>query len=183
RRAPLSAPSRSSPRHRLLRARGRAGDLLDVGNLRFTGDALAPLHHIDEDHVALARMMLAWFGQWWRLYGLVYWPIAVLGVITPVFGALALWGSFRALRRREPGWDLAALAWLPALYLTFRTAVLADFRPMARFALVAATLSLLFIEWGHEGAAAPRPSCPRHSRTWRGLAVVVLVATPLFLFA
>lgn len=138
-------------------------------NLRATGDALAAIRHIDADHRALADMMLGWFGQWWRLYGLVYWPIAVLGVATPVFGALGMIGAFRALRRRGPGWEIAALAWLPALYFTFRTAILADFRPMARFAIVAGTLSLIFL--------------PEVPRVWRRVALAAAVILPLFLFA
>lgn len=114
-------------------------------NRRYTGDALAPIHFIDRDHLALAQAGLRWFGPLrYRLYGLVYWPLSVLAVATPALGALALWGSFRALRRREPGFELVLLAWLPAAYFTFRAAVLADFRPMARFALVAAALSLVF---------------------------------------
>src|SRR5207248_43919 len=78
-----------------------------------------------------------------RLQHLVYWPLAVCLVATPAFGLLGLWGSVRALRRLEPGWDLVALAWLPAAYFTFRAAILLDFRPMARFTLVAASLSLV----------------------------------------
>ena len=138
-------------------------------NSRYAGDALAPLRWIDRDHRQLAEMMLHWFGQVkWRAYGLVYWPIAVLGVATPVFGAFALWGSARTLWRRLPAWDLVALAWLPAAYLTFRTAVLADFRPMARFAMVAATLSLVFAD--------------DVLRRWKAAAAVA-VAFSLFLFA
>ena len=114
-------------------------------NAHYTGDALAPIHHIDLDHAALAQMMRHFLGEApWRLYGLVYWPIAVLGIATPVLGGLALWGSARALRRREPGWELLVLGWLPAGYFTFRTAVLGNFRPLGRFALVATALSLPF---------------------------------------
>jgi len=137
-------------------------------NARYAGDALAPLRYIDRDHRALAQMMLSWFGQLrWRLYGLAYFPVAVCVVVTPVLGIFALRGVARALWRREPGWDLAALAWIPAAYFTFRTVVLADFRPMARYAMVAAAISLLFVEVGR----------------FRRLAMAVLIATPLALFA
>ena len=82
-------------------------------------------------------MMLVWFGQVRsRLYGLAYWPIAVCAVVTPLLAVFALWGSLRTLLRRAAGWEIVALAWLPAAYLTFRTVVLVDFRPMARFAMV-----------------------------------------------
>ncbi len=137
----------------------------------YTGDALFPIHHIDQDHRKLAEMMLAWFGQVrWRLYCLFYWPIAVCGIATPVLGAFSMSGAFKALRRRESGWELAALAWIPAALLTFRAAVLTDFRPLSRFALVAGVLSLPF---AHASLSA----------LGRRAALAVLVITPLALAA
>ena len=100
-------------------------------NQRYAGDALAPIHHIDRDHRALTDVSLAYFGQFrWRAYCLVYWPLAVLLVCTPVLGAFAIAGAARALWRRSAGWQLAALAWIPAAYFTFRAALLTDFRPL-----------------------------------------------------
>jgi 4-amino-4-deoxy-L-arabinose transferase-like glycosyltransferase len=147
-------------------------------NAHFTGDSLAPIHHIDADHLALAKMALAWFGQVrYRVYGLVYWPFAVCLLATPVLGLLGLWGSGRCLLRRAPGWELVALAWLPAAYFTFRTAVLADFRPMARFAMVAAALSLIF-------ASDALDFLRRRARAFAAAAaVLVAMAAPLFLAA
>ena len=114
-------------------------------NARWTGDALAPIHHIDREHEKLARGAIAAVGGlWWRLEGLFFWPLSVCVIATPLLGAAALWGCVRAFRLRERGWELVALAWIPAAYFTFRTAVLADFWPMSRFALVAASLSLVF---------------------------------------
>ena len=147
-------------------------------NAHFTGDSLAPIHHIDADHLALAKMALGWFGQVrYRLYGLVYWPLAVCLLATPALGLLALWGSGRCLLRRAAGWELVALAWLPAAYFTFRTAVLADFRPMARFAMVAAALSLIFVSDALDLLRS------RARAFTAAAAVVVAVATPLFLAA
>ena len=114
-------------------------------NGHYTGDALAPLHHIDRDHRWLTDASLAYFGQIrWRGYCLVYWPLAVLLVCTPVLGAFAIVGAARALWRRSNGWQIAAVAWIPAAYFTFRAAILTDFRPLSRFALVAGVLSLPF---------------------------------------
>jgi hypothetical protein len=114
-------------------------------NKRYTGDALAPVHYITRDHLALARMMFDYFGSTrWRLYGLTYWPFAVCGILTPALGIAAMTGAFRTLWRRTSGWELSAIAWLPVAYFTFRTSVLGDFRPLARFALITATLSLIF---------------------------------------
>jgi len=145
-------------------------------NAHFTGDPLAPIHHIDRDHLALAKMALAWFGEVrYRLYGVVYWPVSVCLLATPVLGLFALQGAGRCLVRRDPGWDLVALAWLPAAYFTFRTAVLADFRPMARFAMVAAALSLIF-------ASEAMDLLRRRARAVAVAAAVgVAVATPLAL--
>jgi 4-amino-4-deoxy-L-arabinose transferase-like glycosyltransferase len=114
-------------------------------NARFAGDALAPIHHIDRDHRALSAMMFAAFGNLrWRAYGLVYWPFAICGVLSPGIGVLSIWGAFRALVRRLQGWELAAIAWLPIGYFMFRTSILGDFRPLARFAMVVSALSLVF---------------------------------------
>ncbi len=145
-------------------------------NWHFTGDALAPIHHIDQDHRELAAMGLHWFGSLrYRAYCLAYWPIAVCGVATPLLGLASMAGAARALWTRSEGYRLAALAWIPAAYFTVRGAVLADFRPMSRFALVAATLSLPFA-W----SALER-------LRWRAaamaLTVAALVATPMALAA
>lgn len=142
-------------------------------NHRFGGDWLLPLHYIDRDHRALADSALAFFGQLrWRGYCLVYWPVTVLLLCTPVLGLLSLAGAARALRRRSPGWELAAVAWIPAAYFTFRAAVLTDFRPLARFAMVAAALSLPF-------AWPLLTSIPARWRTATvALGAALLVATP-----
>jgi hypothetical protein len=138
-------------------------------NARYAGDALAPIHHIDADHRALAKMMFEAFGGLrWRAYGLVYWPMAVCGVLSPVLGAAAVWGAFRAVRRRSSGWELAVVAWLPLAYFTFRTSVLGDFRPLARFAMVGSALSLIFAR----DVLGPKLRAP---------AAAVMVAWPLFL--
>ncbi|HYV66138.1 MAG TPA: glycosyltransferase family 39 protein [Myxococcales bacterium] len=145
-------------------------------NARTNGDWLAPIHYIDRDHRALATMAVAWFGPLrWRTYCVVFWPAAVLLLSTPVLGLFSLAGAARALFRRIPGWELAAVAWIPAAYLTFRAAVLADFRPLSRFALVAATLSLPFA-WS---ALAALP--PRLRTAGAALAGALLVATPVAL--
>jgi len=142
-------------------------------NARYAGDWLAPIHYIDRDHQALATMALGWFGQLrWRAYCLVYWPLAMLVLVTPLAALLSLAGAARALWRRTAGWELAAIAWIPAAYFTFRSAVLADFRPLSRFALVAATLSLPFA-WP---VLADLPS--RLRTTAAALAAALLAATP-----
>jgi len=143
-------------------------------NARWAGHPLAPIHHIDRDHAELARMALDSSGPFWTRFGaLVYWPLAACVVATPALGFLGLWGSARAVRRREQGWELVALAWIPAAYFTFRAAVMADFYPMARFTMVAAALSLVF---AHDALALlARPA--------RAVAAALALATPLVLAA
>jgi hypothetical protein len=143
-------------------------------NAHWAGDALAPVRHVNREHAELARMALATYGPLWtRLSALLYWPLAVCIVATPALGFLGLWGSARTLRLRQPGWELVAIGWIPAAYLTFRSAVLADFHPMARFTMVAAALSLVFA--GDALALLARPA--------RAIAAAVAVATPLILVA
>jgi 4-amino-4-deoxy-L-arabinose transferase-like glycosyltransferase len=143
-------------------------------NAHWTGHPLAPIHHIDRDHADLARTALDASGAFWtRLGALVYWPLAVCIVATPALGLAGLWGSVRTMRRRERGWELVALAWIPAAYFTFRSAVMADFHPMARFTMVASSVSLVF---AHD-ALAPL------ARPVRAIAAAAAVATPLVLAA
>jgi len=151
-------------------------------NQTWAHDALAPLHYIDRDHLALATMGVRWFGPvWYRLYCLFYWPAALLVLCTPLLGLFALGGAFRVLWARLPGWELAAIGWLPAAYLTARGAILADFRPMARFALVSAALSLPFA-WGLFESIRARLG-PASSRALFAAAALLLFATPLALYA
>ena len=158
-------------------------------NLLESGDPLRPLHHINQDHRALAAQALRWFGNFgYRIYCLGYWPLNLLVLSSPLLGLLSLWGSLRALWRREAGWELAALAWAPAAYFTVRGTVLADFRPMSRFVLTAAALSLPFAWSALEDAArwvARRD--PQQEGPWRRALVSaglsLAVATPLFFFA
>ncbi|GAC1342832.1 MAG: hypothetical protein NVSMB23_15950 [Myxococcales bacterium] len=150
-------------------------------NARF-GDALAPLRYIDRDHLALARAGIAWYGAaGYRLFCLAFWPGAILLLCSPVVGALALVGAVRALRRRAPGWELAAIAFVPALYFTFRGAVLADFRPLARFGMVAATLALPFA-FGALTSVRARFGARAARLAWAASAVSLL-ATPAALAA
>lgn len=160
-------------------------------NARYAGSPFAPLRYIDEDHRALAAMGTRWFGPIaYRLYCLVYWPVNVLGLSSPLVGLFSLVGAARALVRRSRGWELALIAWAPALYLTFRGAVLADFRPMSRFVLTSAALSLPFA-WEALGDAgdwlwARGRALPERRAGLRRLVLAAALALvpvgPLFLF-
>ena len=151
-------------------------------NHTWAHDALAPIHYIDRDHLALAASGVRWFGPFiYRLYCLIYWPLALLALCTPLLGLLALFGAARTLWARLPGWELVAIGWLPAAYLTARGVGLADFRPMARFAMVSAALSLPFA-WGMFTSIRARLA-PRAARALIAATALVLVATPISLSA
>jgi hypothetical protein len=98
-------------------------------------------------------------------------------VFTPVLAIAAMAGAFRALWTRARGWELAALAWVPALYFTLRGAVLLNFRPLARFTLVAGALSLPFAWSALQLLREPL------RRAALLLVAVTLVATPIVLAA
>jgi len=142
-------------------------------NHLYAGDALAPIHHIDRDHRQLAQSAMQWLGPLrFRLYSLTYWPWAVLVICTPVAGLLALAGSARAIARRTKGWEIAAIGFVPVAYYAFRSAALADFRPLTRFAFMASVLATPFA-WS---ALASFP--PRLRRPVLALGSAALVATP-----
>jgi hypothetical protein len=147
-------------------------------NWKYTGDALAPIHHIDRDHLGLVGLAIGYFGKpLYRAVCLVYWPLALLTVCTPLLALAAMAGAWRALWTRARGWELAALAWAPALYFTLRGAVLLNFRPLARFTLVAGALSLPFAWSALQLLREPL----RRAALW--LIAIALVATPIVLAA
>jgi hypothetical protein len=156
-----------------------------------SGDALAPLRHVDQDHRALADQGLRYFGAvGYRLYCLFYWPVNVLVLSSPIVGLASLVGAVRALWRRTEGWQLAVLAWIPAAYFTFRGSVRADFRPMSRFVLMAAALSLPFawdelVRVTSFVASLSKPLQRHQAAMLRGLtalAIALAIGTPLFFF-
>ena len=123
-------------------------------NLLDSGEPLRQLRCVNEAHRDLVVIAERQYGKpGWRLYGLVYWPVNVLILSSPLLGLFSLWGAGRVLWQRARagvagaltnGWELSLLAWLPVVYFTFRTVVVGDFRPLARFVMPAAALSLPF---------------------------------------
>lgn len=166
----------------------------------YAHDALAPLHFIEGDHQNLAALGTSWFGPiGYRLYCLVFWPSRMIGMAT-LAGVFALIGAWRVLLRRSRGWELALIAWAPPVYFTFRAAVLANFRPLSRFVLTAATLSLPFAwdalvacaRWAASSKAGRRlldsgNDLDRRTHTFVrilvGASAVLLLAGPAWLFA
>jgi len=114
-------------------------------NHLYAGDALAPIHHINQDHRNLARAALEGLGPFYfRVYSIASWPWAILIICTPVAGALALFGSVRAIVRRVPGGAIALVGFVPLAYYALRGAAFLDFLPLTRFALLGSVLAAPF---------------------------------------
>jgi 4-amino-4-deoxy-L-arabinose transferase-like glycosyltransferase len=143
------------------------------------GDAFQPLHYIDQFHRDWAVSETAWKGAaLFRLEGLLFFPGAALLTLTPVVGALAMWGLYRTARARP---ELRWVAWwvvLPLVGYAFRTAVLGSFVPMARLA-VAPLLLLLPFTWAGFEAVAGDSAARRRVLAMAG--GVLAVAVPLAL--
>lgn len=146
---------------RVLRARGRdAGEVrrswaaavlllagpasILLANALTSGDPLAPLHHVAQEHVGLgraeeeARGVLAW-----RLRTLLFWPLAWVVTLTPGFAWFAARGLVAAVRARSRSAPAAALGLVgPAAY-ALRAALFGTFWPMTRFLLPAAAQALV----------------------------------------
>ena len=144
------------------------------------GDAFQPLHYIDQFHRDWAVSEMAWKGSaLFRLEGLVFFPGAALLTLTPVVGALAMWGLHRAARTRP---ELRWLAWWVALPLAgyaVRTAALGSFVPMARLAVAPLLLVLPFTWAGFQAVAGGWPVGKQ--RVLAGGAALLAVAMPLTL--
>lgn len=126
-----------------------------ASNAASAGSALAPLKHIDADHLALAGASIARMGRpLYALFCLQYWPSMLALTATPIVAGLAVAGAVDAFRKREHV-ELVLLAWLPPAYMTLRGAVLQDFRPLARFTLTTAALTVPFA-WRGLQLIAPR---------------------------
>lgn len=124
------------------------------GNERATGDALYPLHYINDFHRRWAQETVGWMGGvGFRAQALFFWPGVLLVTCSAFVGVFAIAGMVRAFRRKEKR-ALALLAILPAAYYTVRGALLLDFAPLARFAMAQVALSLFYVQDGFDWLTA-----------------------------
>jgi hypothetical protein len=148
-------------------------------NEKAMGDPLYAIHYIDEFHARWAAEGIASMGQvGFRAMSLFFWPGSLLVTCSLLVGVFALAGIVRAFRRREKR-ALALLAIVPALYFTFRGAVLANFSPLARFTMVQLALSLFYVKDGFDWIAGRWPAWAR--RALAGAAALLAVGTTLWL--
>jgi len=150
------------------------------GNERARGDPFAPLHYIESFHRTWVADGVARYSEaGYRALNVLWWPGVALLTLSPLVAAFGMWGMvhvFRTDRRRR--W-LVWVALAPTLYFTFRSVVLLNFVPLARFTVGQVALVLPFVVPGFEAALAGRSAFKR--RAWASAAVLVAVATPLVL--
>ncbi len=124
------------------------------GNEKATGDALYPVHYINDFHRRWAQETVGWMGSLgFRAQALFFWPGVLLVTCSAFVGVFAIAGMVRAFRRKEKR-TLALLAIIPAAYYTLRGVLLADFAPLARFAMAQVALSLFYVQDGFDALTA-----------------------------
>ena len=148
------------------------------GNEQAKGDAFAPIHYVESFHKAWVADGVARWGTWgYRAQNLVFWPGVALLTLSPFIAWFGMRGMLRAWRA-FPGYRwLIWVALVPTLYFTFRSVVLLDFVPLARFAVTQVALLLPFVGLGYQRTVEGR-SLPV-ARAWAAAALILAVATPL----
>lgn len=120
-----------------------------AGNCAAHGSALYPFTYINDFHRSWAAVESAgWRQPWFRVQGLTFWPAMALVTLSPGVAALGAAGMRAAWRERPETRWLVLAATLPTVYYSVRSAVLMDFVPMARFAVVQMSLLLPFLVSG-----------------------------------
>jgi len=150
------------------------------GNERARGDPFAPLHYIESFHRSWVADGVGRYGEaGYRALNLGWWPGVALLTLSPLVAAFGLWGMVHVFRNdRKRRW-LVWVALIPTLYFTFRSTVLLNFVPLARFTVGQVALVLPFVFPGFEAALAGRSVLAR--RAWAAAAVLLAVVTPLLL--
>ncbi len=111
------------------------------------GDALYPLHYINDYHKNWVQDAIARNGNLGqRFVALFFWP-ATLVLTCSLAGFFALSGVVKAFIHKNNR-ALACIALFPAAYYTFRGALLLDFSPLARFYMVPTAIALFYIQDG-----------------------------------
>ena len=150
------------------------------GNELARGSPFYPVKYIDQFHAAWFQEGVAIWGNFlYRLQNLFFWPGAALFTLTPLVAVFGIAGMVRAWRERPDTRWLLWIAWVPTAYFTFRSTVLGNFVPLARFAVVQVALLLPFVAFGFSGLlGSARPAL---RKTVAGVTVACAVAFPLWL--
>ena len=152
------------------------------GNELAHGHPLFPMQDVEAYHRAWVADGLGRYGQLgFRAMGLGFWPGAALLTLSPLVAFFGMAGMRRAWReRRDVRW-LVLAALVPTAYFTFRTVVLANFQPLARFTVAQLALLLPFVAYGFEGLVGGRSRGVQ--RAVAALAAVLAVLVPAGLAA
>jgi 4-amino-4-deoxy-L-arabinose transferase-like glycosyltransferase len=152
------------------------------GNERARGDAFAPMHYIESFHKTWVLDGVArWTQVGYRAQNLVFWPAVALLTLSPLLAYFGMRGMVHVFRTDKKRRWLVWTALAPALYFTFRSTVLLNFVPLARFTVGQVALVLPFVLPGFDSAMAGRPAVTR--RRWALATVFLAVATPLVMTA
>ncbi len=148
------------------------------GNERVKGDPFAPIRYIESFHKAwVAEGVARWSSLGYRAQNLLFWPGVALLTLSPLIAWFGMRGMLQVWRkRREERW-LIWVALVPTAYFTFRSAVLLDFVPLARFAISQVALLLPFVGEGYLATVEGRSATVR--RTWATAALLLAIATPV----
>lgn len=151
-------------------------------NEKASGDALYPIHYIDQFHARWTAEGIGWMGSHWvyRLYALFFWPGTLVVTTSVLVGLLALAGIVHAFAKKTRR-ELALLALVPVAYYVFRGAVLANFSPLARFFMTQVALALFYVDDGFTWVAGKWPGWGR--KALAGATAALAVATPVYLGA
>jgi hypothetical protein len=118
-----------------------------------------------------------WTSLGYRAQNLVFWPGVALLTLSPLIAWFGMRGMVRVWRqRREERW-LIWVALVPTAYFAFRSVVLLDFVPLARFAVSQVALLLPFVGDGYQATVEGRPMAVR--RLWAGAALALAIAVPV----
>jgi len=148
------------------------------GNERAKGDPFAPLRSIESFHRAwVADGVARWTSAGYRAQNLFFWPGVALVTLSPLIAWFGVRGMVRVWRQR-PGYRwLIWVALVPTVYFTFRSVVLLDFVPLARFAVTQVALLLPFVGVGYLATVEGRS--PLAARAWAGVALGLAVLFPV----
>ena len=148
------------------------------GNERAKGDPFAPIRYIESFHQAwVADGVARWTSLGYRAQNLLFWPAVALLTLSPLIAWFGMRGLVRVWRqRREDRW-LVWVVLVPTAYFTFRSVVLLNFVPLARFAVSQVALLLPFVGAGYLATVEGKSATAR--RAWAGAALGLAVLLPV----
>ncbi|WP_205525469.1 ArnT family glycosyltransferase [Pyxidicoccus trucidator] len=148
------------------------------GNELMHGDPFFPVKAVEDFH---RSWVLSSAGSGpaigWRLQQLGFWPGIALLTLSPGVAVLGMLGMVKAWRSRPDTRWLVAAAVVPAVYFTFRAAVLMTFVPLGRFTVTQIAVVPVFMALGFAALVGQRGAGAR--KALAGVTAVLAVAVPV----